>query len=219
MKSPFPGMDPYMEHYWGDFHTSFAVYASDHLNPLLPADLVSRIEEWTPAKPARGEPMTQRSIGIIDLHRGNQLVTAIELVGPQNKISDDGRATYQRRRTELLKAGASLVEVDLNRSGRPNLAIPESRLPASPYRICVVNACEPVTALCWPVSLRTRLPVISIPLRKTEKEVPLDFQVLVDMVYERGRYHRRDYSERTVPPLSEHDDAWADQLLRDKGLR
>jgi hypothetical protein len=26
-KSPFPGMDPYLEQYWEDFHPSFLVYA------------------------------------------------------------------------------------------------------------------------------------------------------------------------------------------------
>ena len=35
MKSPFPGMDPYMERRWNDIHNSLAIYARDELNPLL----------------------------------------------------------------------------------------------------------------------------------------------------------------------------------------
>ena len=45
MKSPFPGMDPFLERYWGDIHTSFIVYARDQLNEQLPGDLQARVEE------------------------------------------------------------------------------------------------------------------------------------------------------------------------------
>ncbi len=45
MKSPFPGMDPYLEAYWGDIHTSLIVYARNQLNAQLPDDLQARVEE------------------------------------------------------------------------------------------------------------------------------------------------------------------------------
>jgi hypothetical protein len=45
MKSPFPGMDPYLEAHWGDIHTSFIVYARNQLNAQLPNDLQARVEE------------------------------------------------------------------------------------------------------------------------------------------------------------------------------
>jgi hypothetical protein len=45
MKSPFPGMDPYLERHWGDVHTSFLVYARNQLNAQLPNDLQARVEE------------------------------------------------------------------------------------------------------------------------------------------------------------------------------
>lgn len=45
MKSPFPGMDPYLQQYWRDVHTSLVTYARDQLQPMLPADLVARAEE------------------------------------------------------------------------------------------------------------------------------------------------------------------------------
>lgn len=45
MKSPFPGMDPYIEQRWRDFHSRFATYVCDALQPGLPADLRVRIEE------------------------------------------------------------------------------------------------------------------------------------------------------------------------------
>jgi hypothetical protein len=45
MKSPFPGMDPYLESHWGDIHTRLIVYASNQLNEQLPDDLQARVEE------------------------------------------------------------------------------------------------------------------------------------------------------------------------------
>ena len=45
MKSPFPGMDPYLEAHWGDVHTSLMTYARDLLRPQLPGDLKVRVEE------------------------------------------------------------------------------------------------------------------------------------------------------------------------------
>lgn len=44
MPSPFPGMDPFLEHYWGDVHASLTLYARDQLRPQL-RDLRVRIEE------------------------------------------------------------------------------------------------------------------------------------------------------------------------------
>lgn len=45
MASPFPGMDPYLEQFWGDIHHSFITYARDQLQPALPGDLRARVEE------------------------------------------------------------------------------------------------------------------------------------------------------------------------------
>src|SRR4051812_23021583 len=45
MKSPFPGMDPYLEPHWLDVHTKLTTYASDALNERLPGDLVASTEE------------------------------------------------------------------------------------------------------------------------------------------------------------------------------
>jgi len=45
MKSPFPGMDPYLEDYWGDTHTTLATYARDQLQRQLPEDLIACVEE------------------------------------------------------------------------------------------------------------------------------------------------------------------------------
>lgn len=45
MRSPFPGMDPYLEDHWGDVHSSLVIYARDQLRTRLPSDLRARVEE------------------------------------------------------------------------------------------------------------------------------------------------------------------------------
>jgi hypothetical protein len=55
MKSPFPGMDPYLEASWGDVHTSLVTYARDLLRPQMPADLRVRVEEHVTVQRDDGE--------------------------------------------------------------------------------------------------------------------------------------------------------------------
>ena len=45
MKSPFPGMDPYLEQHWGDVHHNLITFAQGMLNDSLPGDLRARVEE------------------------------------------------------------------------------------------------------------------------------------------------------------------------------
>jgi Protein of unknown function (DUF4058) len=45
MKSPFPGMDPYLQQYWGDVHSSLVIYARDQLYANLPTGLIARAQE------------------------------------------------------------------------------------------------------------------------------------------------------------------------------
>lgn len=47
MRSPFPGMDPYLESptYWSDFHLRYVNVLSEAIADLLPRNYVARIEE------------------------------------------------------------------------------------------------------------------------------------------------------------------------------
>lgn len=44
-RSPFPGMDPYLETRWRDVHTAFMVYARDAIQQQLPGDLQACVQE------------------------------------------------------------------------------------------------------------------------------------------------------------------------------
>ena len=39
-------MNPWLEEFWGDIHTSLTTYARDAIQRQLPADLVARVEEY-----------------------------------------------------------------------------------------------------------------------------------------------------------------------------
>ena len=45
MPSPFPGMDPYLERYWGDVHHRVCTYVCDALQPHVRPQLLARVEE------------------------------------------------------------------------------------------------------------------------------------------------------------------------------
>jgi len=168
------------------------------------------------------EPRTQRSIRIIDARTGNRLVTGIEFLSPSNKLKQQGRDAYQKKQREMIEAGVNLVEIDLIRSGPYLLAAPQYGMPEthlSPYRICVFRACRPESAEVYRVSLQERLPKFRIPLRETDADVPLELQLLIEQAYEDGGYEGIDYQADPVPPLAPEDAAWADALLREKGLR
>src|SRR5213078_4566253 len=45
MKSPFPGMDPYLETRWEGVHQTLTIYARDAIQPHLPDDLWALAEE------------------------------------------------------------------------------------------------------------------------------------------------------------------------------
>jgi hypothetical protein len=60
MKSPFPGMDPYLEVYWGDVNTSLVTYGRDQLRSQLPRDLRVHVEEHVTVQIADHEDPVRR---------------------------------------------------------------------------------------------------------------------------------------------------------------
>ena len=45
MKSPFSGMDPYLEARWSDVHVKLVAYIGEALQPMLPRGLRARSEQ------------------------------------------------------------------------------------------------------------------------------------------------------------------------------
>lgn len=44
--NPLPGMNPWLEAYWGDIHTRLTTYSCDAIQRQLPPDLQARVEEY-----------------------------------------------------------------------------------------------------------------------------------------------------------------------------
>jgi hypothetical protein len=157
-------------------------------------------------------------IEILDISSGGRVVTTIEFISRSNKRPGRGRRDYLRKRSDTIKARASVVEIDLLRGGRPvTLAAPVLPMKSvwrTPYHACVHRAAKPEQIEYYPVPLRTRLPVIRVPLRATDADVTLDLQGLIDEAYRKGRYDDIDYAQPLRPALSADDAAWAAQLVR-----
>lgn len=74
--------------------------------------------------------------------------------------------------------------------------------------------------LLYPMRLAGRLPVIPIPVKPEDTDAPLDLQAVLDAAYDRAGYDLEiDYRKEPEPPLDAELAAWADQVLKTKGLR
>ena len=109
MRSPFPGMDPFLERHWQDVHSRFIVYASTHLNHQLPAELLARVEE---SLAVETDDMRTRviypDISVVELHAsfaGQQLEPANIAVADPFEVPLPMEAPPQRR-LEIIDSGS-----------------------------------------------------------------------------------------------------------------
>jgi hypothetical protein len=160
----------------------------------------------------------EEALIIIVEPRSREVATVIEVLSPSNKVPGaQGRRSYTKKRDDVMHSPAHWVEIDLLRSGRPTF--PRGRLRPE-YAVHVSRAERRPKGLVWPVRLRAPLPIVSIPLRGGDPDVPLDLQAVLSAVYDRGAFDLLiDYREPPTPPLAPDADAWADALLRQRGLR
>ena len=229
MKSPFPGMDPYLERHWGDLHQCMLTDLCDRLQSVLPGDLRARMQERvyiTPAEPLlihlAIETVTEGYIEVIDVKSGHHVVTSIEILSPTNKRRGEGQQLYLKKREDRKRARVNTVEIDLLRGGDRILMLSSEQIPPSqstPYQVCVWRAALLDLITVYKIPLRKRLPVISVPLRLADSNVPLDLQAILEQCYRNGGYDDIDYTRDPDPPLRGDDAIWADALLRKHGRR
>ena len=258
MKSPFPGMDPYLERHWRDVHSRFVMYACDQIQTGLPADLLARVEERVyvenegveqrslhldvrVVEHGRGEqvavavqggievaepyvlhignePVTETSIEIREVGSGNRVITVVEFLSPTNKIQGSkGRESFMEKRRNTLESHVHWIEIDLLRAGIPSITRPPLR--PSDYRILMFRA-KDRRGRCWRFNLQQPLPMIGIPLRGKDPDIPLDLGKVFCESYDHGAYDLSiDYRREPMTPFSKADKTWAHQLLREHGLR
>ena len=139
MPSPFPGMNPYFEQasIWADFHTEILTTLRRLLVPQLRPTYFVQIEVQKYiqelSSQARRYVDKVRYLEVRD-REGRDLVTVIELLSPSNKRAGDDRESYLKKRSELLRSPAHLVEIDLLRGWTP---MPHEGRPECDYSVMV----------------------------------------------------------------------------------
>ena len=141
----------------------------------------------------------------------NRLVTSIEILSPVNK-REPGLSKYRDKRRQLHAAEVHILEVDLLRRGQRPLAHP--RIPQSAYRITLIRA----TAHCadiWALRLQDALPVVPVPLRQPDRDMPLDLATALTTIYDRAAYDLSlNYAAPPPPPpLSTEEHTWVRQQI------
>jgi len=153
-----------------------------------------------------------------------RLVTSIEMLSPSNKAyGKTGRGMYLAKQLELCTSGVNLVEIDLLRRGaHATLAsLTELRRKAGrfDYHVCVTTTEDDESSFVAPFFLEQPLPVIPIPLTQGVPAIPLDLRSAFTRTFDAALYSRRlRYQEPCDPPLTTEQQAWAEGILREKGV-
>lgn len=225
MPSPFPGMNPYLEHpdRWSTVHNRLIVALADALTPqLLPkyqVDIEKRIYEVVGVVKVT-VPLTEEvREAYLEVKEAatKAVITTLEILSPTNK-QGDGRQKYEAKRQRVLRSQTHLVEIDFLRAGAP-LPVMED-LPQSHYRILVSRSTDRPTADLYLFNLPDSIPSFALPLRSDDREPTVDLQAMLHEVYDRSGYdYFIDYRVDPLSPMSEADVAWLDARLRSQGLR
>lgn len=167
-----------------------------------------------------GDEAREPYIEIIEPAAGNRLITAIEVLSPDNKHSGPGRRKYLRKRREVRRARANLVEIDLLRAGKPSFPVPHEELAKRGvwhYLVAVLR--RPRRQELYPVALQNRLPRFGVPLKKSDDDVPLDLQAVFARVWREGPYPAL-LSYDAAPPgeLTPAELAWCQEGVKSAGL-
>ncbi len=249
MRSPFPGMNPYLEApaLWSEVHSWLIVELARMLNqsitPKYRAAVEKRVYEesilvgipdvsivrQSRAVPVKATPTAtatlsqpilvalpesettiERYLEVREVATG-EVVTVVEILSPKNKRSGEGREQYLSKRQKVLGSQSHLVEIDLLRGGE---ALPIQDAGRSNYRVLVSRVEQRPIAELYPFDLRDQLPCFGLPLRSGDESVPIDLNVLMQMVYESAALDLAiDYGQQTTPRLSQDDFDWVQEMV------
>lgn len=143
------------------------------------------------------------------------LVTSIEILSPVNKRANhEAYMAHQRKRTALMRAGVNLLEIELLRTGH-RWSLPDKELPDAPYFVFLWRVLSPKRLGIWPLNLREPIPLLSVPLREPDPDVPLDLTLAIQTIYDRAGYDMRiDYRQPPPKPaFSEEDMQWIQEIV------
>lgn len=162
------------------------------------------------------EEVKQPFLQIIEPAAGNRVVTAIEVLSPDNKALGPGRDSYLKKRDEYWEGGASLVEIDLLRGGRPTVRLNDEQLASlQPFRhLITVTRRWPSRHEVYSLSLGQRLPKVAIPLDSSVPDVSLDLQAALHRCWDEGPYPALlRYEDGPPADLTLAEQAWCRERL------
>jgi hypothetical protein len=181
---------------------------------LLEVDAPAVFEWWR-------DEIREPYIKIIEPAAGNRLITAIEVLSPENKVRGPGRKSYLRKRDEFWQGGANLVEIDFLRAGQPTVRISREQLDSlRPWRYLVaVTRRWPSRHEVYAVPLERQLPRVAIPLGDDDRDVPLDLQAAFTRCWDEGPYPELLHYDGPAPgELTEAESQWCRQRLEKAGF-
>lgn len=185
---------------------------------VLPAPTASAAQELDPDEV---QLRRQRRIVIYVHSQPRRAVASLELLSPSNKAAGTvGQARYLEKRSSALHGGLHWIEIDLLRGGqRPPLPV---TLPQPADYLAYIAQATPTgwnhSVYAW--TLRQPLPPLPVPLLGSDQAL-LDLAGCFRAAYDRiAADDEADYGGLPPPPpLSAEDLAWAEELLRQRGLR
>ena len=146
------------------------------------------------------------------------VIAVMEMLSPTNKRPGRGRRIYEDKRLDVLATRTHFIEIDLLRAGEPMPIVGNGS--TSAYRILVSRGDHRPTATLYAFDVRQPIPTFPLPLPPGNHEPLVDIGQLLHDLYERASYDLRlDYTGEPEPPLPAVEALWADQVLRQQGLR
>ena len=127
----------------------------------------------------------QRLLAIRGANR--EVITTIELLSPANK-KEPGAFNFRLKQDDLAANRIHLVEIDLLRKGSRRWDDP--RIEAADYVLTVLRR-DATVAEAWTPNLGDPLPVLPIPLRQPDADVPLPLEHLIQQYLEKSGLGRR----------------------------
>jgi len=168
------------------------------------------------------EEIRQPLLTIIEPAAGNRIVTAIEVLSPDNKVAGPGRVSYLRKCEEFWNAATNIVEIDLLRAGDSTVRLSveqRATLERCHYLVAVTRCLDSVEQV-YPRVLAQRLPRFGVPLSADDKDVPLDLQAVFTRCWDEGPYPELLRYDGPPPgPLTAEEISWCEAILRQNGFR